>query len=334
MPTEWPNFTKSDVFYCPKNRRNLKSNPPILIEVQYFVDMNFYRLLMNYSSSIWKSYNSVSIVLSVVVANTSPELADMLRDSTHFLFARSLPCAGWAKGCYIVNKQSIAEFLNAKPLNPLVALSHVLIERITALIDIERRDDQTVQEVFRIARRIVCRELLNDETDLASYEEIYHYAINGFNLAKDILTKNPVSESTTKRAIDCIDDHVKALSDIRKRRFVDESSLVPAAASIVATDSVDTSGLVVPAGSAVSNSSLASSTTLASDSIAARVRARDSRRKDQMKNWEFVDEYRAQQGSCMDWDSCYLEGKKRGLFQQYSSVKSVSFKLLLYKLSD
>ncbi|CAO3647364.1 unnamed protein product [Mucor hiemalis] len=203
---------------------------------------------MDYSLSIWKGYNSLPIVLFIVIANTSSELASMASESADFPFTRSLPCIGWAKACLMINKQSIAEFLVAKPLNPLVAISHVLIERKTALIDIDRRDDQFVQKNFKICRRIVCREMIIDEADLASYEDVYHHAIHGFNLTKDILSKNPVSKSTIKRAIVCIEDHVKALGDVRKRRLVSQSSLVTAAAS-----SIDASGSIVPlAGSAVS----------------------------------------------------------------------------------
>jgi hypothetical protein len=41
-PTEWPNFMKSDVLYCPM--KTVKSNklPHLLVEVQYTANMAFF----------------------------------------------------------------------------------------------------------------------------------------------------------------------------------------------------------------------------------------------------------------------------------------------------
>jgi hypothetical protein len=41
-PTEWTNYTRSDVFYCPTNRAKARTLPPVLIEVQYAANGAFF----------------------------------------------------------------------------------------------------------------------------------------------------------------------------------------------------------------------------------------------------------------------------------------------------
>ncbi|KAI8884832.1 hypothetical protein K501DRAFT_181352 [Backusella circina FSU 941] len=40
-------------------------------------------------------------------------------------------------------------------------------------------------------------------------------------------------------------------------------------------------------------------------------------------DWQFVDNYRKQYGTKMDWIACYEAGKNVGLFGKYTSMKSV-----------
>ncbi|GAN03458.1 hypothetical protein MAM1_0041c02911 [Mucor ambiguus] len=55
-PTEWMNYTRSDVFYCPINRAKTKTLPPVLIEVQYAANGAFLRRLNEYCLMIRKQH--------------------------------------------------------------------------------------------------------------------------------------------------------------------------------------------------------------------------------------------------------------------------------------
>ncbi|KAG1319151.1 hypothetical protein G6F62_011986 [Rhizopus arrhizus] len=223
-PTEWPNFKRSDVLYCPFNRKEFKNHPPILIEVQYSADMNFFRRLMEYSLSICKHYSTLPIVLTIVTNNTSQALADQTYECPEFPYAKNLPCTGWAKACFLINKQTITNHLKSKPLEAMVALAHFLIDGKSALINMERRDDQTIQTLYRIAKRIISPEIVKEETNSAAFEELYFCAFDGLNRTKEILLENQNIETTTKRAIDCLDDHMTALNEIHRKRFAATSS--------------------------------------------------------------------------------------------------------------
>ena len=100
----------------------------------------------------------------------------------------------------------------------MVALAHFLMEGKAALINADRRDNQTIQTLYRIAIRVISPEIEKEETDSATFEQLYSCAFDGLNQAKEILLEEKYTE-TTKRAIDCLEDHITALDNIRRKRF-------------------------------------------------------------------------------------------------------------------
>lgn len=248
----------------------------------------------------------------------------------------------------------------------MVALAHFLIEGKSALINIDRRDDQTIQTLYRIAKHIISPEIEKEETNSAAFEKLYFCAFNGLNRTKEILLENQDMETTTKRAIDCLDDHMTALNEIHRKRFAAISSdptgtITPDHDTALTTISSETN--VVSTSSPVNVSTMpkendttltqsastptssSSHDTLAASSSAAimpnastvsvpisiRGTTRDLKRRMQQKNWEFIDAYRTEHGSNMDWDQCFVQGKERGLFQQYTSAKSAKAAYFRYK---
>ncbi|KAL4212577.1 hypothetical protein AB4K20DRAFT_1892972 [Rhizopus microsporus] len=99
---------------------------------------------MEYSLSICKYYSTLLIVLAIVTHNTSQALADLTYECSELPYAKNLLCTGWVKTCFLINKQTITKHLKSKPLEATVALVHFLIEGKSALINMERRDDQII----------------------------------------------------------------------------------------------------------------------------------------------------------------------------------------------
>ncbi|KAI9014532.1 hypothetical protein CLU79DRAFT_707957, partial [Phycomyces nitens] len=157
------------------------------------------------------------------------------------------------------------------------------------------RDDQTIQKLYRIAKRIISPEIEKEETDSAAFEKLYFWAFNGLDRTKEILLGNQDIETTKEREIDCQDDHITALNEIHMKRFA-------------ATPPFNVS--TMPNASTVSIL------------ISTRGTTRELKRQMQQKNWEFIDAYRAEHGSNMDWEQCFVQGKEKGLFQQYTRAKS------------
>ncbi|KAG1323945.1 hypothetical protein G6F63_012790 [Rhizopus arrhizus] len=153
-PTEWPNFMKSDVLYCPIKTVKANKLPPLLVEVQYTANMAFFRRLMEYSLSINKHYHALPVVLAICVHNTTPDLMELSTPSSTLPFLVELPCVGWAKSCYLMNAGSIAKHLQEIPLNPFVAVGHFLIEQKPSLADMIHRDDKTIIMLYELAKKV------------------------------------------------------------------------------------------------------------------------------------------------------------------------------------
>ncbi|GAA5808435.1 hypothetical protein MFLAVUS_001826 [Mucor flavus] len=259
-PTEWPNFKRSDVLYCPLSRKDLKSHPPLLIEIQYSADMNFFH-------------------------------------------------------CFLINKQTVSDHLENKPLEPLVALAHFIIEGKSALVSMEKGDDETIKKLYTIAKQIVSHEILNEKTSTTAFEELYCHAINGLNQTKEILLETPNTEDTNKRAIDCLESYTEALGNIHKKRFEETPADNCETLSVESASTFDTPSFNVSTSATISIPSS----------------SRGLKREDRETNWEFISEYRTQHGSNMDWEKCFSEGKKKGLLQQYSTPKSLKAAFYRYK---
>ncbi|KAI7894945.1 uncharacterized protein EV154DRAFT_387963, partial [Mucor mucedo] len=171
-PTEWPNHTKSDVLYCPIKRNEFKDFPPILIEVQHTANMNFYQRLIKYALSVRDQYSVLPIVIAICVYHTSNELLELSSVSDSIPFMKKLPSYGWAKSCLLINKDSILNFEDETPLEPVVALAHFFVEQKTSLLHIKRNDDATVQLLYSIAKRVFEGELATDKDKDDALEEV------------------------------------------------------------------------------------------------------------------------------------------------------------------
>ncbi|KAG2215405.1 hypothetical protein INT45_010425 [Circinella minor] len=110
-PTEWLDFTKSDVLYTASTGRILNSMPPVLVEIQYTGNMAFYRCLINYSLSVMKRHSETPVILAIVIHNTMAELTNLTTTSEKQPFLLDLPCHGWAESCYLLNAPSISGHL-------------------------------------------------------------------------------------------------------------------------------------------------------------------------------------------------------------------------------
>ncbi|KAG1454847.1 hypothetical protein G6F56_007221 [Rhizopus delemar] len=147
-----------------------------------------------------------------------------------------------------------------------------------------------------------------EETNSAAFEKLYSCAFDRLKRTKEILMESQDVETTKKRAIDCLDDHMAALKEIREKRF---AASAPTFFSLAAPSSAATSAVSTP--------------------ISNRGTTRELRRQMQQKNWEYIDEYRTEHGSNMDWERCFAQGKEKGLFQQYAKAKSVKAAYFRYK---
>ncbi|KAG1147818.1 hypothetical protein G6F37_011720 [Rhizopus arrhizus] len=98
-----------------------------------------------------------------------------------------------------------------------------------------------------------------------------------------------------------------------------QSASVPTSSSSHGTLAASSSVAIMPNASTVSIP------------ISTRGTTRDLKRRMQQENREFVDAYRTKHGSYMDWEQCFVQGKEKGLFQQYTTAKSAKAAYFRYK---
>ncbi|KAI9004818.1 hypothetical protein CLU79DRAFT_841233 [Phycomyces nitens] len=113
-PTEWSNGTKSDVIYAATITS--KKLPPVLIEVQHTITIDFIARLLGYSLCIKKGFKAKPIV---VVFGTHATRNDISLDfeATSFPFAKQIPSKYWTEKCYILDQSTIAEAAETAPLS-------------------------------------------------------------------------------------------------------------------------------------------------------------------------------------------------------------------------
>jgi hypothetical protein len=68
------------------------------------------------------------IVIAICIHSTTQELLNLTIECDTMPFMTQLPYHGWAKSCFLLNTESISNHLQQNPLNPLVALSSLLVE--------------------------------------------------------------------------------------------------------------------------------------------------------------------------------------------------------------
>lgn len=200
-PTEWIDFTKSDVLYTASSAQHDKTLPPLLVEIQYTANMAFYRRLIKYGLSTMKQHSASPVVLVIVIHNITTEVVDLLISSKKQPYLFELPCHGWAKSCYVLNASSISAHISQTVLNPLVALGHFLIQQKLSLRHIDRNDDATIQLLYAIAKELFGDDSQNGPKTADVLQQIHDQC----TMAKTVLCEDVSNISSQKRTLACLD---------------------------------------------------------------------------------------------------------------------------------
>ncbi|KAI8091603.1 hypothetical protein BDF21DRAFT_449020 [Thamnidium elegans] len=166
IPTEWIDFTRSDVAYEPVNCSN--DLPRILIEIQNKADMSFYQRLIDYSRSVFRQHktSTLPIVMAIVINSTTRDLLETEISGSCIPFAKQLSSIGWASSCLFFSAETIAPYLNETPLNPLLALVHYLIEQKTSLINFTQCNDPTLIFLYTKMKSVLGDHIHNNESSI------------------------------------------------------------------------------------------------------------------------------------------------------------------------
>ncbi|KAG0734166.1 hypothetical protein G6F23_012645 [Rhizopus arrhizus] len=227
--------------------------------------------------------------------NTTEDVIDMeINQNLKFPFAIQLPCPGWAKSFHLLNGGSIHAYLKTKPLHPLVAVAHFLIEQKLSLIAMEHKEDPTIQHLFALAKDIFNTNIQEQENLSAVLQQVCNQANHQFSKASKRLLEDVEDPEARKRTARCLDDGILYVNEICRKNNI-------------AVEPLTTS----PESSSKSSSS---SSTSKQDLLPASER--------ENPDWAFIDSARKHLKNKMRWKTCFQIGKDIGLFSKYSTPKS------------
>lgn len=208
VTTEWPNLMKSDVLYASSNIKN-NSLPPILVEIQHTVNLQFYRRVNEYCLQIIKEYHIPPIVVAICINETTQNILDMESNKNLDIpYALQIPCSGWAKSFNLLNAGSIHPYLEDQPLDPIVAISHFFIEQKLSLISMEFKDDPNIQLLLALAKDILENDIREHGNPLVAINQVCKQTSYQFIKAKKRSIEDVEEPNCRKRMIRRLDDGI------------------------------------------------------------------------------------------------------------------------------
>lgn len=119
--------------------------PPVLIEVQYTVNGAFFRHLNEYCLMIRKQYPMLPVAVVFCIHSTSQEFKDLTYECKEKEFSKRVYCQGWAQDIYYISAETLFPYLNQQPLHPLNALGHFFTAQKLSILDIKKKEDETIK---------------------------------------------------------------------------------------------------------------------------------------------------------------------------------------------
>lgn len=153
--------TQSDVLYAPKDES--LGHAPIIVEVKHSVNFAFVNRSIRYCTLAYQRFKTLPVLVVFCINATSGIPIKLLSSST-------LPCAMdvhwdlWARKCHIINLSSAKKWIGAV-LHPFTALSLLLVDQETCLLESQGWKDSTMVRLFEILQQILVKSL-NRETQL------------------------------------------------------------------------------------------------------------------------------------------------------------------------
>ncbi|KAI9299605.1 hypothetical protein BJ944DRAFT_245041, partial [Cunninghamella echinulata] len=153
-PNEQIDKKMTDVVYLPYNKKS-REFPPIIVEIQGKVDHFFMHRIMRYSLNLFEETKVLPIV---VVINVNGFSSRNFKNNTFDKNANhpyyTHPCDLWADKIFIYNADSIAQFIENSPLDPMIALVYFITQQERNILALDKFDDQTINKIYNIAYNI------------------------------------------------------------------------------------------------------------------------------------------------------------------------------------
>ncbi|KAI8991733.1 hypothetical protein BDF20DRAFT_920734 [Mycotypha africana] len=214
---------RADIIYLPL-KEFARALPPVIIEIQSKVNPAFVTRSIRYCLNTFDDVKTLPVLVVICIDGFSSrkfrDSAFEKLDSNPFY---THPCQSWAKKVYIYAEGSIENHIKSSPINPMVALAHVLISQEKNIMMLEEYDDPTIQDIYKTALHVFsdgkdktndlkrncesfCEAMTSQFTKIMKYEKdgseqsrkrIRQYAQDGIDFIKQFNRRNLSDSSAT-----------------------------------------------------------------------------------------------------------------------------------------
>ncbi|KAG0929667.1 hypothetical protein G6F57_012291 [Rhizopus arrhizus] len=291
--------TECDILYIPHSA-DLANLPPVIVEIQHTVTREFMCRAVQYCLNVYKRFHVLPILFIVCISKTeSKALRDLFKPIQNRSYLLETPCCHFATSCFMLTKQSIDPFIDnydMEALDPLVAFAHFLTSGQQSIISIDRWDDPTVTKLYLVAMEMVKNDRKSENDKVEALQTICQATQNQFEKIMTTIFDNPSQAHRYADAGRHYSASLKRKYDTMKQRL----SNSPSEATTPMELPKDFDGA-------------SNSTNFKYKELAA-----------------FIDAWKQNKKGRMNWSACWEEGKKKGLFNEYSnghSLKNIYHKI-------
>ncbi|KAI9020249.1 hypothetical protein CLU79DRAFT_756374, partial [Phycomyces nitens] len=293
--------TECDVLYLPRSA-DLVALPPVIVEIQHTVTREFMCRAVQYCLNVYKRFHTFPILFIVCISKVeSKVLRDLFKHTQNKSYLLETPCCHFATNCFMLTKESIDPFVDnndSSALNPLVAFAHFLMSGQQSIISIDRWDDPTIKKLYLVATEMVKNDMKTENDKVEALRTICQATQSQFEKILLTVRDNP---NQAQRYADA-GRHYSASLERKYDNMKQEASNTPPEATTPMELPKDFDGASC---------------------------SKNSKNKELIA---FVNTWKQSKKGRINWSACWEEGRKKGLFIEYSN--SHSLKNTYHKIKD
>lgn len=309
-PTQWSNKSISDVVYLALT----DDLPPIIIEIQHTVDVDFYLRLISYGVSAARQYNTPPILITFAISSMKYEVSKRTVSQTSKPFLWKIQhCQPWARCCYFVTIDSIRQSLTEEPLDKFVGLSIFLISQHRSLAANPYYLDPTIQKLYTIAKQIFENQATKRQTEVI--EDLVYVCDEIKKKLKEAivaLDQSEVPETVKNPVKNCIEGAI-LINNTYQAKY-EESDCLSILSSRPSSPDVGTGLLSGDVPASLSNPPIEVPNTTPAQIVRSR-----------SENWEYINSHLSTLGEkeAIPWEAIYVNSRRNGYFSTFGNSASL-----------
>ncbi|KAG1037895.1 hypothetical protein G6F43_012766 [Rhizopus delemar] len=208
---------RADMIYFPL-KEFARDLAPVIVEIQNKVNHAFVARVIRYCLNIFDDVRALpALVVISIDGFSSKEFRDFAFDKSDGNSFYTHPCQSWAKQVQVYTADFIAKRIGSSPIDPMIALAHVLILQEKNIMMLDKYDVPTIQDIYKTALNVFS--FGKDTTnDLTRRNESFCDAMAS-QFAKILKYEKDCSEEARKRLRQYAEDGIDFARQFKRRQL-------------------------------------------------------------------------------------------------------------------